>query len=84
MIYRHEIIGWKNPNEPDEKEKNKTYELFKNRPDKLIYRSVVYDPEKPIDNGLKLKENNYNKEVLIKKMTQKFELDDDPHNPPST
>lgn len=49
LIYRHEQIGFRKTGEPDEKEMNKTLEKYKNRPDKLTYRSVVYDPETPID-----------------------------------
>lgn len=84
MIFRHEIIGLKNKELPEEKEKNKTMERFKNRPDKLTYRSVVYDPETPETSDLKLMERNYGREVKIKKMTQKFEIDDDPRKPPSS
>jgi hypothetical protein len=84
LIFRHEIIGLKNKELPDEKEKNKTMERFKNRPDKLTYRSVVYDPETPETSDLKLMERNYGREVKIKKMTQKFEIDDDLKKPPSS
>ena len=58
--------------------------MFKNRPDMLVYRSVVYDPEIPDTSDLKLLERNYGREVKIKKMTQKFEIDDDPKKPPSS
>jgi len=54
---------------------NKIVEEYKNRPDKLIYRSVTFSPNKEIGNDLKLHENNYQKPVKIEKMTQKFELD---------
>jgi hypothetical protein len=47
LIYRHEQLGFRTPGQTEEKEKNKTLEKFKNRPDKLIYRSVVYDSETP-------------------------------------
>lgn len=68
LIFRHEIIGEK-PRFPEDKDKNKTYELFKNRADRLIYRSVVYETDPPEGNALKLTERNYNKDVTIKKMT---------------
>ena len=55
---------------------NKIVEEYKNRPDKLIYRSVTFSPTDQIETvSLKLHENNYAKNVLIKKMTQKFDLD---------
>jgi hypothetical protein len=65
LIYREEQIG------------RKTFEYYKGREDRLIYRSVTFDPEKPADGqSLKLKENNHpNQDVVIGKMTQKFELD---------
>lgn len=49
----------------------------------MIYHSVVFDPETPDSQSLKLFERNYNKDVTIKKMTQKFELDEDSHKPPA-
>ena len=50
--------------------KNKIIEEYKNRPDRLVYRSCVFDPKiGPVGNDLKLEENNYNKTVKIKKMT---------------
>ena len=59
-------------------QKNKIIEEYKNRPDRLIYRSCVFDPEKsPRNTDLKMEENNYNKSVKLKKMTQKFDLDPD-------
>ena len=60
-------------------EKNKIIEEYKNRPDRLIYRSVTFTPNQDLLNqqSLRLKENNYGKDVLINKMTQKFELDPD-------
>jgi len=59
--------------------KNKTIEEYKNRPDKLIYRSVTYTPNQEAHNpqALKSKVNNYKDDVIINKMTQKFELDPD-------
>ena len=58
--------------------KNNIIEEYKNRPDKLIYRSVTFSPEAVLSNqSLRLKENNYGREVLINKMTQKYELDQD-------
>ena len=83
LIYRHEQIGYKNPERPWEKEKNKILEKFKNRPDRLIYHSVVFDPVEPESQSLKLNERNYNRECVIRKMTQKFELDEDSLKPPS-
>ena len=58
--------------------KNKIIEEYKNRPDKLVYRSVTFSPNSEIlQSAIKLPENNYGKNVLINKMTQKFELDPD-------
>ena len=58
--------------------KNKIIEEYKNRPDKLIYRSVTFAPNgERSQQSVPFKENNYNKEVLVNKMTQKFELDPD-------
>lgn len=93
LIYRHEQIGYKDPARPWEWEneretngrivgKNKILEKFKNRPDHLIYHSVVFDTSEPESQSLKLFERNYNKECVIKKMTQKFELDEDSLKPP--
>jgi hypothetical protein len=46
---------------------------------------VVYDSETPDSQALKLpNERNYGKDVTIKKMTQKFELDDDPKKQANT
>ena len=60
-------------------QKNKIIEEYKNRPDKLIYRSVTFTPNADLitPQSLKIKENNYGREVVINKMTQKFELDPD-------
>ena len=59
-------------------QKNKIIEEYKNRPDKLVYRSVTFSPNSEIlQSAIKLPENNYGKNVLINKMTQKFELDPD-------
>ena len=59
-------------------QKNKIIEEYKNRPDRLIYRSCVFDPDRePKSTDLKMEENNYSKLVKIKKMTQKFDLDPD-------
>ena len=58
--------------------------MFKNRPDRTIYRSFVYETDVPSNADTKLFERNYNKEIKIKKMTQKFELDDDISKPPSS
>ena len=58
--------------------KNKIIEQYKNRPDKLTYRSVTFSPDAELNqNSQKLKENNYGRDVLMNKMTQKFELDTD-------
>jgi hypothetical protein len=65
LIYREEQIS------------HKTFERYKNRPDKLIYRSVTYS-EKLYDfssGDSIIKDNNLDKEIKVKKMTQKFELD---------
>ena len=52
--------------------------MYKNRPDKLIYRSVTYaeklDDFTSADSVIK--DNNLDKEIKVKKMTQKFELDE--------
>lgn len=52
-------------------DKNKIIEEYKNRADKLIYRSCSFDPNaEKLSNQLKLKVNNYGeKEIPIKKMT---------------
>jgi hypothetical protein len=64
LIYREEQIG------------NKTFEFYKGREDRLIYRSVTFDPHKQKEQqDLFLKENHLQEDVVIKKMTQKFELD---------
>ena len=70
LIYREEIIG------------RKTFERYKGREDKLVYRSVTFNPDLSgvTDKDLKLVDNHHvgNKhkgEVIIKKMTQKFTLD---------
>ena len=49
---------------------------YKNRQDKLIYRSVTYDPNlHPTNNPPMVKDLHTDKEYVILKMTQKFELD---------
>jgi hypothetical protein len=79
LIFRHEQYGYKNPKDIYEQEKNKILEKYKNRPDKLIYRSVVWEKEdKPDNQAIKMKVRWCSDEVVIKKMTQKFELD--PHS----
>jgi len=66
LIYREEQIG------------RKTFEYYKGREDRLIYRSVTFDPEKLIEpQSLKMLENHTQREVRISKMTQKFELDEE-------
>ena len=58
--------------------KNKIIEEYKNRPDRLVYRSCVFDPKNsPKTTDLRMEENNYKKLVKLKKMTQKFDLDPD-------
>ena len=70
LILREELIG---------KNKNKIIEEYKNRPDKLTYRSCSFNPyHGGIQNkDLTLQENNYKMKVPIKKMTQRFDLDPD-------
>jgi len=64
LIYREEQIG------------RKTFEIYKGRDDKLIYRSVTFKTEGNKNNkDLVLVDNHYKKECTIQKMTQKFELD---------
>lgn len=72
MIYREERIG------------KKTFERYKGREDKLIYRSVTFNPDwtekKPTD--LSIADNHHvgNKhrgEAVIYKMTQKFSMGTD-------
>ena len=58
LIYREEQIG------------RKTFEYYKGREDRLIYRSVTFDPDRPKDpQSLYLKENHLQEDVTIKKMT---------------
>jgi len=69
LIYREEQIL------------NKTIEMYKSRPDRLIYRSITFDPNKVSDS----KDTTFNEMhsgtiVVINKMTQKYALD--PTNPP--
>jgi hypothetical protein len=67
LIYREEQI------------KRKTFEQYKGRDDKLVYRSVTYASEdKTVDKikDLVIEDSNLNKrELKIRKMAQKFELD---------
>ena len=74
MIYREEQIG------------RKTFERYKGREDKLVYRSVTFNPdwserkEKDIslnDNHLAAGGTKNKGEAIILKMTQKFGLDPD-------
>ena len=60
---------------------HKTIEKYRARPDKLIYRSITFDPDKGNDS----KDTTFNEmhsggNVVINKMTQKYELD--PTRPP--
>ena len=73
LIYRREIIG------------SKTIEKYKDRKDKLVYRSVEFVPE-PQDDDEKTKErnavslklpDNHIGSALITRMVQEFELDPD-------
>ena len=58
LNYRQENIG------------RKTFEYYKGREDRLIYRSVTFEAhETPGSQDLKLRENNLGKDVKIKKMT---------------
>jgi len=69
LIYREEQIG------------RKTFERYKGREDKLVYRSVTFNPDTSDkkEKDLTLNDNHHldkNKgEVVILKMTQKFALD---------
>ena len=65
LIYREERIG------------DKTFEYFKGREDKLVYRSVKYDPLIPVleDKHMYIDDKHYEKKYYVKKMAQKFELD---------
>lgn len=64
LIYREEQIG------------NKTFEYYKGREDRLIYRSVTFDPHRQKEQqDLSIKDNHLQEDVVLKKMTQKFELD---------
>lgn len=73
LIYREERIG------------RKTFERYKGREDRIIYRSVTFnpDPKDSSDKDLTLIDNHYaanlgakkNGEVVILKMTEKFALD---------
>ena len=64
LIYREEQIG------------RKIFERYKGREDKLIYRSVTYD-DRTVDQQVNLfiEDKNYGKQLFVKKMAQKFELD---------
>lgn len=71
LIYRREIIG------------RKTIEKYKDREDKLVYRSVEINPEhddrdknlkQKFQTGLTLKDNYLCKETLITKMIQRYEI----------
>ena len=65
LIYREEQIG------------RKIFERFKGRLDKLIYRSVTYDPDVAVDvhQHHYIEDKVYQRNYYIKKMAQKFELD---------
>lgn len=65
LIYREEQIG------------RKTFERFKGREDKLVYRSVTYDPDIAVNEEQHhyIEDKTYQRKYYIKKMAQKFELD---------
>ena len=68
LIYREEQIG------------KKTFERYKGREDKLVYRSVIFDPKKiKQKKDLTIQDNHCNPhlkgESVILKMAQKFALD---------
>jgi hypothetical protein len=66
LIYREERIG------------RKTIEYYKNREDKLTYRSVTFNPDLAIMQGdLKINDNHIKRECVILKMTQLFSKDED-------
>ena len=55
---------------------HKTIERYKSRPDKLVYRSVTFDPDKTVETRDRIFNEHHSKaDVVIKKMTQKYELD---------
>lgn len=59
-----------------EKILKKTIEVYKNRPDKLVYRSVTFDAGKdPDGKDIGFKDHHAKKDVIIKKMTLKYDLD---------
>ena len=65
LIYREEQIG------------KKIFERYKGREDRLIYRSVTFDPDTPFNDSqhLYIEDKVYQRKLVIKKMAQKFELD---------
>jgi hypothetical protein len=64
LVYREEQIG------------KKTFEKYKGRPDCLVYRSVTFDPDRPVQGSMRSFRDNWmgNKEIYIKKMSQKYEV----------
>ena len=58
LIYREERIG------------DKTFEYFKGREDKLVYRSVKYDPSILVieDKHIYIDDKHYEKKYYVKKM----------------
>jgi hypothetical protein len=63
LIYREEMIG------------KKTIEKFKDREDRLIQRTITFDPAKKADlRDLTINDNHCGESVILK-MTQKYELD---------
>lgn len=64
LIYREEQIG------------RKIFERYKGREDKLIYRSVTYDDRAvDVQAHLFIEDKTYGRQLYVKKMAQKFELD---------
>ena len=49
---------------------DKTFEYFKGREDKLVYRSVKYDPLIPVleDKHMYIDDKHYEKKYYVKKM----------------
>ena len=64
LIYREEQIG------------HKTFERYKGREDRLVYRSVTFTPDKrPTPQNLTILDNHHHKECVILKMSQRFAFD---------
>lgn len=65
LIYREEQIG------------KKTFEKYKGREDKLVYRSCTFDPNVVVDTNkdIYIQDKTYNRNYFQKKVAQKFEID---------